>query len=381
MRVHILGIDELDARERYVWQLYCQVCSLRPGVIPFPNLRKLRLYQDYEQADRDRSILLFPSSLRELRVDFGSSAFNHSLRIAEGYLLAAARQVPMLERLSLHGEPPPTSYMCIAEYKNLHTLDLRHSHTVDPQVYQHLISAVSTMTKLVEFHLPDQGLSGIQEDCIPSCKGFHRLRILGIQASPDNIIQFLNTIDAPRLRTVTCNGGNIQSTPSGWRECVRKLCLIHGASLRSVDLRSRALNVWAGGTGDWCHMFKDIIVPLLALHRLEEIALEFFMVDLSTKDLYDMVSAWPNLRHLKIKFKIGHLRCDHSAYNSLISLARLCAELSHLELVFQDDKLPDIAEWPLLPHGLRELKLGVPYCIRDKLGPFLNRIFPERNDP
>ena len=128
-------------------------------------------------------------------------------------------------------------------------------------------------------------------------------------------------------------------------------------------------------------MFKDIIVPLLALHKLEEIALEFFMVDLLTKDLYDMASAWPNLRHLKIKFKISHLRCDHSAYNSLISLARLCPELNHLELVFQDDKLPDIAEWPLLTHGLRELKLGVPYPIRYKLGLFLNRIFPERNDP
>src|SRR6266481_4548555 len=85
VHVEALGVDELDTRERYRWQLYCQVCSLRPGIIPFPNLRRLRLYQDYEQADHTASLLLFPLSLRELRIDFGSASFNRPLRIAEGY--------------------------------------------------------------------------------------------------------------------------------------------------------------------------------------------------------------------------------------------------------------------------------------------------------
>jgi hypothetical protein len=381
--VEFLGIDELDTRERYRWQLYCQLCSLRPGVIPFPKLRKLRLYQDYEQADCDGSLLLFSSSLRELRIDFGSATFNRSLRVAEGYLLAAARQVPMLKHLSLHGDPPGTSYMCIAEYKYLRTLDLRHAQTVDAQVYRSLISAASAMTELIEFHLPNQGLNGIPEKCIPLCKGFRHLQVLGIQTRPNNITQFLDTLDSPGLRAVTCKGGNIQSRPSEWLECVQKLCLQHGASLRSVELRSRALNIWDSSAESGHHVLKDIIISLRALHRLEEVVLEFFMVDLSAEDSYTMVSSWPNLRRLKIKSKIDHHSRPAdgaSTYNCLISLTQLCSELVHLELFIQDDKLPNIAEWPRLSHRLRELKLDVPRRVREQLGPFLDRIFPEKYD-
>jgi hypothetical protein len=384
VRVEVLGVDELDTRERYLWQLYCQVCGLRPGVIPFPNLRKLRLYQDYEQADHAASLLLFPLSLRELRVDFGSAMFNRSLRVAEGYLQAAARQVPRLEHLRLHGDPPATSYMCITQYKHLHILDLRYSHTVDAQVYRDLISAVSTMRELVEFHLPDQGMNGIRGKCIPPCKGFQTLQVLGIQASPNNIIQFLGTLATSGLREVICKGGNIRSTPSEWQQCVQELCAHHGASLHSVDLRSRAVNVWDTNTGNRQDIFKDITAPLLRLRRLEDVTLEFFMLDLSAEDLYAMASAWPNLRHLKIRSKIDHYNRPAdgpSTYNCLLSLAQLCPKLFHLELIFQDDKLPDIAQWPLLSHGLRELKLDIPLHMEAQLAPFLARIFPRKYEP
>jgi hypothetical protein len=382
LRVEVLGVDELDTRERYVWQLYCQVCSLRPGVIPFPNLRKLRLYQDYEQADHAASLLLFPPSLRSFRIDFGSATFNRSLRVAEGYLQAAAQQVPTLEHLSMHGDPPQTSYMCIVQHKHLRVLDLRHSHTVDAQVYRDLISTASTMNELVEFHLPDQGMNGIS-GCIPCCKGFRLLRVLGIHASPSNIFQLLDTLDTPCLRAVVCKGGNIQSTPFEWRMCVERLCIQHGLSLRSVELRSRGINVWDSNTGTRRQMFKDITTSLLQLHLLEDVALEFFMVDLSTEDLYAMASAWPCLRHLKIRSRISHHNRapgDPPTYNCLIFLARLCPKLIHLELFFQDDELPDISEWPLLSHGLRELKLDVPRRIRDQLVPFLDRLFPHKYD-
>ena len=383
VHVEALGVDELDTRERYRWQLYCQVCSLRPGIIPFPNLRRLRLYQDYEQADHTASLLLFPLSLRELRIDFGSASFNRPLRIAEGYLQAAARQVPRLEHLRLHGDPPATSYMCIAQFKHLHILDLRYSHTIDTQIYRDLILAASTMRELIEFHLPDQGMNGIRGSCIPPCKGFRPLRVLGIQASPNNIVQFLDTLDTPGLRAVICKGGNIQSTPFEWQECVQKLCRHHSASLQSVDLRSRAMNFWDPNIGNRQDIFKVITASLLDLHRLQDVTLEFFMVDLSTEDLYAMASAWPNLRHLEIRSKIDHYNRPvdgPSTYNCLLYLAQLCPELVHLELFFQDDKLPDITQWPMLSHGLRELKLDVPHRVRDQLAPFLDRIFPRKHD-
>jgi len=381
-RVEVLGVDELDARERYRWQLYCQVCSLRPGVIPFPNLRKLRLYQDFEQADRDRSLLLFPSSLCELRIDFGSITFNRSLRVAEGYMQSAALQVPMLKNLSLHGDPPATAYMCISQFEHLCILDLRHAQTIDAQAYQHLITSASTMTQLVELHLPNQGMNGITGNCIPMCKGFNRLQVLGIHSSPNNITQFLDTLDTPSLRVVICKGGNIQSKFSEWLECVRRICSNHGDSLRSVELRSRALNVWDSGFGGRQQMFKEIIMFLRALHRLEEVVLEFFMVDLPIEDLHAMAAAWPNLRRLKIKSKIVHrsrTTDSPSTYNCLITLAQLCPKLVHLELFIQDDKLPNITEWPRLSHRLRELKLDVPRLIKDQLEPFIDLIFPEKH--
>jgi hypothetical protein len=305
------------------------------------------------------------------------------LRIAEGYLQAAARQVPMLEHLSLHGDPPATSYMCITEYKHLHTLDLRHSQTMDPQVYRDLISATSTMTKLTEFHLPDQGLNWIKEDCIPSCKGFRHLQVLGIPTSPNNIIKFLDTLDTPSLRAVICKGGNIQSRASEWRECVQKLSMQNGTSLRSVELQSRALGVWKDSIRNRNHMFKDITMSLLTLHQLDDVALEFYMVALSTEDLYAMASAWPNLRRLKIRSKIHHYSRPlnrPSTYNCLIYFAQLCPKLVQLELSIPDDKLPDIAEWPLLSHGLRELKLDSPMHVKERLEPFLDRIFPEKHN-
>jgi len=380
-RVEDLGVDELDTRERYLWQLYCQLCSLRPGVIPFPNLRKLRLYQDYEQADHAASLLLFPPSLRSLRVDFGFVIFNSSLRVAEGYLQAAAQQVPMLEHLSMHGDPPGTSYMCLMQYKHLHTLDLRHSLTVDAQVYRDLVSAVSCMKDLVELHLPDQGMNGINGHCIPNCRGFLSLQVLGIHASPKTITQFLHTLDTLSLRAVICKGGNIPSTSFEWRECVRKLCVHHGASLRSVHLQSHAINVW-DDSGSRQRVFRDITASLLELHLLEDIMLEFLMADLPTEDLYAVAAAWPNLRRLKIISKIDYSNRasdDPSTYNCLILLAQLCPKLIHLELCFQDDKLPDIAECPLLSHGLRELKLDVPHRVKDRLIPFLDRIFPQKH--
>ena len=382
VRVEILGIDELDTRERYLWQLYCQVCNLRPGILPFPNLRKLRLYQDYEQADRAASLLLFPPSLRELRIDFGSSKFNGPLRIAEGYLQAAAQQVPRLGHLSLHGDPSATSYMCITLFERLHVLDLRHSRTVDAQVYRDLISAASTMRELVEFHLPDQRMNGIKEDCIPSCKGFQTLQVLGVHASPKNVVQFLDILDTPGLRAVICNGGNIQATFSGWRECVQKLCACHKTSLRSVELRSHGLNVWDINAGSVHHTFKDITMSLLKLHQLESVTLDLFMVILSPEDLDAMASAWPNLRYLRIKSKIGrysHAVGGPSTYNCLVSLAQLCPNLVHLELFFRDDRLPDITEWPILSHRLENLILDVPLHIREQLAPFLGRIFPKKH--
>jgi hypothetical protein len=108
------------------------------------------------------------------------------------------------------------------------------------------------------------------------------------------------------------------------------------------------------------------------------------MLDLSAEDLYAMASAWPNLRHLKIRSKIDHYNRPAdgpSTYNCLLSLAQLCPKLFHLELIFQDDKLPDIAQWPLLSHELRELKLDIPLHIVAQLAPFVARIFPRKYEP
>jgi len=143
------------------------------------------------------------------------------------------------------------------------------------------------------------------------------------------------------------------------------------------------MNFWDPNIGNRQDIFKVITASLLDLHRLQDVTLEFFMVDLSTEDLYAMASAWPNLRHLEIRSKIDHYNRPvdgPSTYNCLLYLAQLCPELVHLELFFQDDKLPDITQWPMLSHGLRELKLDVPHRVRDQLAPFLDRIFPRTHD-
>jgi hypothetical protein len=362
-----------------MFYLISGITNARPGVIIFPNMHTLGIVQMPAPIPNHTNLVLFPSSLRHLDLSFGYPGFIYDPMCGGTmYLLEAARQVSKLERLSLAGSLPRTALLCVMLFKELHTLDLFQVGLSDVRgthIFRDLIGAFSSMKQLIKLLLPYVGLS---EEGIPQCKGFQNLESLTVAGPPMALSTFLRSLSTRTLQDVTLDG---TTTPqlidvAEWQDCVACLCLLHGSSLRAIDLRLTA----STGGHDLSRM--GVVSPILELHHIERFTIYCPGGRLSVNDIQTMALAWPNIQVLRLSLDVSAdetmaNNLMSTAFHCLIPLARQCRKLTTLDLRLIGRVLPDMATWPTLHRELVNLDLDVPHIIKPKpIARMLHRIFP-----
>ena len=338
--------------------LYCQLWKYRPGALSLPAVRELHL----SALLRPPPFFLLPPLLRCLYFTF--TFWPRGDHPADKqYLSAVADQAHFLEELSLYGLVQLAPFARLPELKYLHTLQLSGAEL--PEGAMRIISALPALTHL---ELPKVGW----KDTLSS--GFSRLEYLVLAGHAPRVIELLDSLTTTHLRSIMIHNSVLDMSPSSrteWQQCFEKIKERFEPSLRSVSTQAVARDDGLSAA----ELFK----PLLDLHRLEEFGLSE-LIALSIRDVLAMASAWPNLRRLSLEIPPIFRNPDDaqlSALHCLTFFARNCPKLTHLNMGIGDQDLPTVAQFPLLSHGLTDLRLHTPH-VHDYmlLARLLDRIFP-----
>jgi len=179
------------------------------------------------------------------------------------------------------------------------------------------------------------------------------------------------------LRAITIRNSVLDMSPSShtdWQQCFKTVGLKFESSLRSFDMEAVAIE-------DGLSAMK-LFEPLMGLHQLEEFRLSE-LITLSPQVVSAMTSSWPYLRRFIVDTPIladssqDVNDCQPYALHCLTLFARHCPKLTALHIGVGDHDLPTVSEFPLLSHGLADLRLHTPY-VHDNmhLARLLDRVFP-----
>jgi hypothetical protein len=342
--------------------LYFQHLEGRPGVLSFPSLLELQLHAGFRQP----AVFLLPRSLHRLHINFESWRRNDS-RNNERYLFAAIDQAHFLEQLTLYGPVPLAPLARLPELKHLHTLQL-----ADAELPDGAMAILSSFPALTRLRLPKSSWTDA-----PSA-GFRNLEYLTLSGGASQIVQLLESLATKNLRAITIRNSVLDMSPSSltdWQQCFETIKQKFVPSLRSFDIeavaREDGLSV------------MDLFKPLMGLHQLEEFRLSKLNT-LSIPVVSAMTSAWPGLRRFTLDIppiladsSESADDCQSYALHCLTLFARHCPNLTALNMGIGDRDLPTVSKFPLLSHGLADLRLRAPH-VRDyvHLAHLLDRVFP-----
>lgn len=361
--------------------LYCYIATVRPGIVPFPFLRKLQLFERIDTPP----IFLLPTSLRYLHINF-SYWHSKDLRCGEQYLVAAIDQVPNLEELKFYGSVPSSSLARCADLKCLLNLQL-DSAELPPGS----IAILSSLPALTVLELPRY--SRLDGD-IPPRMGFDQLESFTLSGHPSVIVKLLETITSPKLGRIAIHNSPLDMYPgtfTEWNACFECIRDRFGSFLRAFEIKAVAAVDRMSTT--------ELLQPLMDLYQLRHLVLSGLVQSISTEGLLGMAFAWPHLRYFAVHIPpirvspaldrsevdaspSSFSRPSESILDVLVSFARLCPDLSALAigLAIDDDQFPPISQFPALSHNLRDLRLAIqtPSEVKDymPLARLLDRLFP-----
>jgi hypothetical protein len=233
------------------------------------------------------------------------------------------------------------------------------------------MAILSTLPALTNLELPKTGWPDA-----PSI-GFCHLKSLTLTGRAPKVIELLDSLITTNLRSITIRNSRFDFSPSsltGWQECFERIKRFE-RSMRSFAIEAVARDDGLSAV--------ELYEPLMCLQYLEEVRL-FELVILSVQDVSAMTSAWPHLKRMTLH--LPPIFADSSedtnnphlyALHCLTFFARHCPKLTYLDMGIGDEDLPTESQFPLLSHGLAELRLCAPY-VRDytHLARLLDRIFP-----
>ncbi|PIL25751.1 hypothetical protein GSI_11501 [Ganoderma sinense ZZ0214-1] len=126
-----------------------------------------------------------------------------------------------------------------------------------------------------------------------------------------------------------------------------------------------------------------VIEPLLSLHRLRYIVLDFspFVLQLSSDDILALSKAWPAVEELVID--VATAQSGRAGFESILHFARRCPclQVLHLPVMVIEPGAFEGLEYSAEPHPLRDLDIeevvfppGMDFS-REKMD-FIQRVFP-----
>ena len=344
-----------------------EVSAIRPGVILFPNLRTLRFIITGPEN------FILPVLLRQLDIDITKTIL--SAPLTQDSYLAAISQLSALESLTFTGFLSSPEILHLTQCKQLRELYLHQARLIrtDDVPCSDAIRELSTLPTLEKLSIP----IWLQEQDLSFTAGFCCLKELGVSGDPVIVTEFLRKLSDPNLRAITFHDHyNSRPTrePGAYRQSLDTLCTLCRSSLRKV--------VFSVAYGIPETPLVDVLQPLLQLDLLEhfEIALyhRMYIMYPITTYVVQAASAWPSLRTLRLDTCKSYSNIDNGCrIETLISLARSCPRLVHLEIQVYDRNIPSISDCPHLNHGLEVLKLRTPQGLDlVLLARLLDRIFP-----
>ncbi|KIM85687.1 hypothetical protein PILCRDRAFT_341329 [Piloderma croceum F 1598] len=342
--------------------LYLQHLEGRPGIMSFSSLLELQLNTRNELP----AVFLLPLSLHRLHINFSFWRRKDSQQ-DEQYLFAAVDQAHFLEQLTLCGPVPLKPFARLPELRHLRILELG-----DAELPYGAMAILSSLPALTRLRLPKTSWTDAPRT------GFRSLESLTLSGNASQIVQLLQSLTTTNLRAITIHNSVLDMSPSSltdWQQCFKTLEQKFESSLRSFDMEAVARE-------DGLSVMK-LFEPLMGLHQLEEFRLSE-LITLSPQVVSAMTSSWPHLRRFMLD--IPPILADSSqnvndcqpyAFHCLTLVARHCPKLTALYIGIGDHDLPTVSEFPLLSHGLADLRLHTPY-IHDNvhLARLLDRIFP-----
>jgi len=342
--------------------LYCQHLEARPGILSFSSLLKLQL----NTRDELPAVFLLPLSLLRLHINFSFWRRKDS-RQDEQYLFAAIDQAHFLEHLTLCGPVHLEPLARLPELRHLRILELG-----DAELPYGAMAILSSLPALTRLRLPKTSWTDAPRT------GFRSLESLTLSGNAPKIVQLLQLLTTTNLRAIAICNSVLDMSPSSfmeWQQCFKTLEQKFESSLRSFDMEAVA-------TEDGLSVMK-LFEPLMGLRQLEEFRLSE-LITLSPQVVSAMTSSWPHLRRFVLDIppiladsSQNVKDCQPCALHCLTLFARHCPKLTTLCIGIGDRDLPTVSEFPLVSHGLADLRLHTPY-VNDNvhLARLLDRIFP-----
>jgi len=288
---------------------------------------------------------------------------------------------PLLENLTLNNQDPREIPLhSFVHFSNLRSLDISEF-----RMSQDALLVCAELDNLVELIID---VIGIEDGLLEASKGFMRLEKLDVTGTLSSVAHLLKAILSPVLWSII-----VSVTPEnlGWKEWHKCFVIVGSRSvsvLRNVVFIASSSPSASESVTKGSRTFLSVIRPLLNLHKVEEITLDFLDtpgdVSLEDNDVKAMANAWPTLVTLDLRLRLSKA-CESAAAPSLVSLVSLaqsCPQLQNLclpslRLEISSAQVEVMA--PLMSHGLKALSiddenLSIPKPI--PVARVLDRLFP-----
>ncbi|KAI8982795.1 hypothetical protein BD414DRAFT_491151 [Trametes punicea] len=351
-----------------------------------PNLAAL--YWGGQRAHDVLDILtLVSASLRELHISETGQPQDSQVSLWSELFHELSLASPHLETLSLSGNIPASSILCVSELKQLKTLTIINlAQRGFSTGYLPILRSCAALSHLRDFGIK-LALGGVPYIAVPGAlehdevdpehdfAGFHSLRSLRVHGSLSLVSRFLAHVSSPELASLDA----LLPLPGRWedfRACLDTLAARFAPSLRVVRLSGS----W---TGDLASLARPMVVlgALLHLPHLEELAVISYTgvaLPLVPADVDAMAKAWPRLRELKLLYQPVR---SSLPIDALAAFAVHCPDLRTLWLASVDLRgaaLRELEACPATDHALEQIWLSgsvgsadMSYAAR-----FIDRMFP-----
>ncbi|KAK0214765.1 hypothetical protein IW262DRAFT_240189 [Armillaria fumosa] len=276
--------------------IYIALCG-ENGYI-FPNLTTTK----FKLSTGSHPYLCLSPRLRDLRLDVGFAVKDTSSGGLE-YLREIARAACHLQSLTFRGLVPAQLDSLIPSMSNLHTLLLRTGRSVTAEI----IASISTLPRLnyLELHAQHLEASQIEDIWCTASRLLHFpvLQNLRLRSTPNFAVFVLQNMQSTALHTLNLDIETRDQTTPFWFALFKVMQEMFSTSLEHVSIthhleldHDMPSNVDLINTIDFA--------ALRSLARLRDLRhLRFdttVLMDISTEDVTQMVSWWPNLKHLEM---------------------------------------------------------------------------------
>ncbi|OBZ65927.1 hypothetical protein A0H81_14088 [Grifola frondosa] len=329
-----------------------------------PLLKELR-WRPNSPSDTS-ALLLVPEHLIRLRIEFGGflsntqrksrSTRDHSI---EMLLRSLHSQVPLVKDLELTGWFNVLSLLPVAAFSHLRKMDVR-----DIDLDMRVLRALSALPCLAEL----TASVSIGPGEYSHCSGFPSLHFLTLNGRASSIARLFTAISPP-LESLYITSSSTH--PASYLACFELM--------RTKFSSLRHLCVAALGRCNTEVRLTELILPLLALHKLEHVLFRsrFTRIAMPDADMELMAGGWRALKLLMLSFVPWDTL---PSVQALAHFARCCPQLSIAMLPALDVRAPLPAEpFPAYEHGLHRLHITEPLEIADPvpIARFIDAIFPQ----